>query len=76
MLGAAQAVEICNDLTARFGARFAPPKGLCDMAKQGAKNGGAVLSALTPFCRFFNLGDFIAKDIGGNIAPFNPIVCV
>ncbi len=40
MLGAAQAVEICNDLTARFGARFAPPKGLCDMAKQGAKNGG------------------------------------
>ena len=40
MLGAAQAVEICNDLTARFGERFAPPKGLCDMAKQGAKNGG------------------------------------
>ncbi len=40
MLGAAQAVEICNDLTARFGERFAPPKGLCDMAKQGAKNEG------------------------------------
>ena len=37
MLGAAQAVEICNDLTARFGARFAPPKGLCDMAKNGGR---------------------------------------
>ena len=37
MLGAAQAVEICNDLTARFGERFAPPKGLCDMAKNGGR---------------------------------------
>ena len=37
MLGAAQAVEICNDLTLRFGERFAPPKGLCDMAKTGGR---------------------------------------
>ena len=37
MLGAAQAVEICNDLTRRFGERFAPPKGLCDMAKNGGR---------------------------------------
>ena len=35
MLGAARAVEICDGLTAMFGARFAAPKLLRDMAVKG-----------------------------------------
>ena len=35
MLGAARAVEICDALTAKFGARFAPPDLLRDMAARG-----------------------------------------
>ena len=35
MLGAARAVEICDRLTAMFGARFAAPKLLRDMAVKG-----------------------------------------
>lgn len=36
ILGAGRAVEICDDLTARFGARFTTPKMLKDMAAKGA----------------------------------------
>ncbi|MFT3690146.1 3-hydroxyacyl-CoA dehydrogenase NAD-binding domain-containing protein [Paenirhodobacter sp.] len=35
ILGAARAVEICEGLTARHGARFAPPTLLCDIAAKG-----------------------------------------
>jgi 3-hydroxyacyl-CoA dehydrogenase / enoyl-CoA hydratase / 3-hydroxybutyryl-CoA epimerase len=35
MIGAARAVEICEDLTARHGARFEPPRMLRDMAAKG-----------------------------------------
>jgi 3-hydroxyacyl-CoA dehydrogenase/enoyl-CoA hydratase/3-hydroxybutyryl-CoA epimerase len=36
IIGAARAVEICDGLTASFGARFEPPKLLRDMAESGA----------------------------------------
>jgi 3-hydroxyacyl-CoA dehydrogenase/enoyl-CoA hydratase/3-hydroxybutyryl-CoA epimerase len=36
IIGAARAVAICEDLTARFGARFSAPKMLRDMAAQGS----------------------------------------
>ena len=35
IIGAARAVEICDSLTARFGARFTTPKMLKDMAAAG-----------------------------------------
>jgi 3-hydroxyacyl-CoA dehydrogenase / enoyl-CoA hydratase / 3-hydroxybutyryl-CoA epimerase len=35
MLGAARAVEICDDLKARHGARFDAPQFLRDMAAKG-----------------------------------------
>ena len=36
IIGAARAVAICEDLTARFGARFSAPKMLRDMVAQGS----------------------------------------
>lgn len=36
ILGQARAVDICDDLTARFGARFTAPQSLRDMAASGA----------------------------------------
>ena len=41
MLGAARAVEICDDLEARFGARFKAPELLRDMAAKGETFYGA-----------------------------------
>lgn len=41
MLGAQQAVEICDDLTAKFGERFTTPKMLRDLAKSGETFYGA-----------------------------------
>ncbi|WP_101341306.1 3-hydroxyacyl-CoA dehydrogenase NAD-binding domain-containing protein [Cereibacter azotoformans] len=35
MIGAARAVELCEDLAGRHGARFAPPQLLVEMARQG-----------------------------------------
>jgi 3-hydroxyacyl-CoA dehydrogenase/enoyl-CoA hydratase/3-hydroxybutyryl-CoA epimerase len=35
MIGAARAVEICEGLARRHGARFTPPKLLRDMAEKG-----------------------------------------
>ena len=46
ILGAARAVEICDDLAARHGARFAAPALLRDMASRGASfYGGAAAAA-------------------------------
>jgi 3-hydroxyacyl-CoA dehydrogenase/enoyl-CoA hydratase/3-hydroxybutyryl-CoA epimerase len=47
MIGAASAVEICADLAARHGPRFAPPALLIDMAAKGAQFYGTGAKALS-----------------------------